>query len=162
MKLAQALNLRKKHKTDFVTLLNLLCATAVVFPGDEPPEKEPGALLDALLGMVKTQADLIHSINGTNQMVRLPNRMLLGHAIVLRDHIKGARDHLDVLLKLQRERKTYEEDPHGGRRSVLQAGKMALDLSKVRRVLDDLSRQWRELDDLIQQTNWTVDVSPVD
>ena len=148
MKLAQALNLRKKIGQDFSTTLSLTQAISVQTAGDKKPEQEPNELVQSLLDQMKGEWELIDKIDAVNSGTQLPNGMSIMQALNKRNVLAKRRSQMESLLHVSN-RSGY------GRETV---GIVVLDLSKVRRIIDDLSRQWRELDDMIQQANWYVEL----
>jgi hypothetical protein len=143
MKVAQALNLKKKLDKDAAALTALIQSIAVQTVGSPKPEKEPGELVDALLKASEEKAELVIKIQASNLKTQLPNGMTVADAIVRRNAIHATREHMVQLLEVR----MYHREQV-----------VTLDLSKVRRICDDLSRRWRELDDLIQQSNWNTDI----
>lgn len=156
MKLAQALNLRKQHKEDMARLITLLKSQSVEVAGDPKPEKSCGELIQAIMGLAEKQTALVQNINHTNTVSTLPfGGASLADALVKRNTIATMRLAMETLLQVEsRERRGYDRAGN----VVAIPTILALDLSKVRRIIDGAAREWRELDDAIQQANWTVDL----
>jgi hypothetical protein len=81
MKMAQALNLRKKIETDQTTAVRAAQAVAFRFPEDPEPAQGPGVILDILIRNGEKWIALIQAINKSNATTMLPNGLTVQAAI---------------------------------------------------------------------------------
>lgn len=148
MKLAQALNIRKKMSSDFHMTATVVQSISVQAAGDPKPEKEPNELIASMLSQIEEEWKLIDKIDAANFSTKLKNGMTLMQALTKRDVLAKRKETMVKLCSL----------PSRGGYGREEKTVVVLDVSKLRNIVNDLSRQWRELDDMIQETNWQVEI----
>ncbi|HLY30596.1 MAG TPA: DIP1984 family protein [Ktedonobacterales bacterium] len=150
MKLAEALTLRADIQKRISGLGDRIEESARVQEGEQPPEnpQELLAQLDELFGQL---ASLIARINRTNLSVRLPNGVSLTDALAQRDTLALRFRTLDSIAD-----EAAEKQSRYSRSEIKMVS--TLNVSALRKQLDEIAQQRRELDTQIQATNWTADL----
>src|SRR5579862_4469312 len=148
MKLAEALTLRADIQKRISGLGDRIEESARVQEGEQPPEnpQELLAQLDELFGQL---ASLIARINRTNLSVRLPNGVSLTDALAQRDTLALRFRTLDSIAD-----EAAEKQSRYSRSEIKMVS--TLNVSALRKQLDEIAQQRRELDTQIQATNWTA------
>lgn len=150
MKLGEALGLRADLQKRIAQMSGRLQASAITQEGDTPPE-DPAAMLLELTRMIGELQGLIAAINLTNAGAALNDGTPVTSALARRDVIglqQGTlRDVIDAVTKTQAR---YS-------RSEIRMTRR-IDVSAIRKQIDDLSRERRELDTAIQECNWTIEL----
>lgn len=150
MKLAEALLLRSEYQKKIENLHSRILVNLKVQENDKPHEN-PDALLKEAFDLNEQLCVLIKQINARNNVVCLPNGMLLAEALADREMLMKKRNMLATIVARANERDyrlTHTEI------------KMCVTLSigELQKQIDSFSRTFRELDTQIQALNWTVDL----
>jgi len=150
MKLAEALALRADIQKRISGLGDRVEESAKVQEGEQPPEnpEELLAQLDELFGQL---GSLIARINRTNLSATLANGTTLTDALARRDVLALRYRTLDAIADAAAEKQSRYS------RSEI---KMVptLNVSALRKQLDEIAQQRRELETTLQAANWTVDL----
>jgi hypothetical protein len=150
MKLGEALAIRSDLQKRIAQLTSRLQASVVVQEGDSPPE-DPHTLLRELDEMSAELETLITAINLTNAASTLAHGEALTAALARRDVIALRQS----VLRAAAEAVTQAQARYS--RSEIRMTRQ-LDVSAVRKQIDDLARERRELDTAIQEHNWAIEL----
>ena len=150
MKLAEALIARADLQNKAGQIKRRISQSAKVQEGDEPVEDAAELLrqYDALMAELEA---LVIRINRTNAASVLDNGVL-ADAIAKRDSLKARINTYRELcdeVSVMRERGYDRTDIKYVR---------CVDVSELRKQMDELSKQYRELDTKMQGMNWTVEL----
>ena len=150
MKLAEALALRADIQKRISGLGDRVEESAKVQEGEQPPEN-PEELLAQLDELFAQLTSLIARINRTNLSATLANGTTLTDALAQRDTLALRYRTLDAIADAAAEKQSRYS------RSEI---KMipTLNVSVLRKQLDEIAQQRRELETQLQATNWTVDL----
>jgi hypothetical protein len=150
MKLAEALVLRADIQSRVEALKGRLGQSALVQEGEKPPE-DPQELLAELDRLLNQLAGLIERINRSNLQSRLPDGRTVTAALAERDVIALRQSVLQSFA-----------DSAGATVNRYSRAEIRLtatvDVSALRKQIDQLAHQRRDLDTAIQATNWTADL----
>ena len=150
MKLAEALALRADIAKRISGLGNRAEESAQVQEGEQPPEN-PEELLAQLDDLFAQLALLIARINRTNLSATLADGTILTDALARRD-----------VLALRFRTLTSIADAAAEKQSRYSRSEIkmvaTLNVSTLRKQLDEIAQQRRELEGQIQAANWTVDL----
>ena len=150
MKLAEALVLRADVQKRIAQMRERLRQSALIQEGEQPPE-DPKELLTELEQLLNQLGELIARINKTNFQTRLADGVTLTDALAKRDVLSLRHSIISVLADTASARiERY------GRSEIRKVA--TVEVSTLRRQLDEIARQRRELDTAIQATNWATDV----
>jgi hypothetical protein len=150
MKLAEALVLRADVQKRIEQLRNRLRQSALIQEGETPPEN-PQELLDEAARLTDQLARLVAHINRANLATTLPNGATLTDALARRDALQTRYS----LIETATETASARIDRYG--RSEIR--KVAtVDVSALRKQLEELAKERRELDTAIQATNWATEI----
>jgi len=150
MRVGEALTKRADLQKRIAQLTSRLQASAVVQEGDTPPE-DPATLLDELRQMSAELEHLITAINLTNATGHIADGQTVTAALATRDVLAIRQG----VLRSAAEAVTQAQARYS--RSEIRMTRQ-LDVSGVRKEIDDLARQRRELDTAIQEHNWTAEL----
>jgi len=150
VKLAEALALRADIQKRISGLGDRVEESAKVQEGEQPPEN-PEELLAQLDELFAQLTSLIARINRTNLSATLANGTTLTDALAQRDTLALRYRTLDAIADAAAEKQSRYS------RSEI---KMipTLNVSVLRKQLDEIAQQRRELETQLQATNWTVDL----
>jgi N-glycosylase/DNA lyase len=156
VKLAQALNLRKKLVGDISNLSQLIMRTAFEQPGDESrdPNKAVAALAKAH-GQLEYLTVAINTANNSSQIDYKGKRVFLSDIRLFRDQAALKQQSLQTILTQHLQYMPRLQDERG--RSI--QPRILLDTKSLSEQVNQAARDWRELDDILQQANWQVDVN---
>ncbi|HLZ62943.1 MAG TPA: DIP1984 family protein [Ktedonosporobacter sp.] len=150
MKLAEALVLRADLQKRLAQMRTRLTQSALVQEGEQPPEN-PVDLLAELEQLLVQLGDLIKAINKTNLQAQLPDGITLTDALAQRDILSLRHSIVNDLAETAGNRiERY------GRSEIRKLA--TVNVSTLRRQLDEIARQRRELDTSIQAANWSTDL----
>jgi hypothetical protein len=150
MKLAEALVLRADVQKRIEQLRNRLRQSALVQEGETPPEDPQGLLVEAER-LTNQLARLVARINRANLATTLPTGSTLTDALARRDALQTRYG----LIETAAETASSRIDRYG--RSEIR--KVAtVDVSALRKQLEELAKERRELDTAIQATNWATEI----
>jgi len=150
MKLAEALVLRADVQKRIAQMRGRLQQSALIQEGERPPE-DPKELLAELDQLLNQLSELIARINKTNLQTRLPEGITLTDALAQRDVLSM---HHGIIGALADTASTRVE--RYGRSEIRKMS--TVDVTALRRQMDEIARQRRELDTAIQATNWSTDL----
>jgi hypothetical protein len=151
MKLAEALAERADAQKRVAQLTQRIQLSARTQEGETPPENA-NELLGEVDEVLDRLEELIRRINRTNSTVELEPGLSLTDALARRD-VVGLRRRA---FASSAEAASVRQDRYSRSEVKFIA---TLDVSRVRRTVDDLSRDYRELDARIQARNWEVDLA---
>jgi chaperonin cofactor prefoldin len=150
MKLAEALALRADIQKRISGLGDRAEGSAQVQEGEQPPEN-PEELLAQLDDLFAQLALLIARINRTNLSATLADGTTLTDALARRD-----------VLALRFRTLTSIADAAAAKQSRYSRSEIkmvaTLNVSTLRKQLDEIAQQRRELEGQLQAANWTVDL----
>lgn len=150
MKLAEALKLRSDLKTRIDEMGERLRMNAKVQEGETPAE-DPVELIEELNSMIGEYEELIWRINHSNAQIKNSDgrtiTQLISHRDALSQKYEIMRTFLDSASNLV------------GRHSLSEI-KVAstVNVSQLRKVVDDIAKEMRLTDNTIQELNWTNDL----
>jgi hypothetical protein len=151
MKLAEALARRADVQRHIEQMRARLRQSALVQEGEEPTE-DPEALLEEAQQLVGELEELVRRINRTNLGATLADgATTLTDALARRDALAVRHGLLGSVTKAASERITRY-----GRNEIRILP--TVEVSSLRRRMDELARERRELDVAIQRANWTVEL----
>jgi hypothetical protein len=150
MKLAEALALRADIQKRIAALGDRIEESARVQEGEQPPE-DPQELLVQLEALFGQFASLIARINRTNLSATLPSGISLTDALAQRDTMALRYRTFDAIADA-----AAEKQSRYSRSEIKMVA--TLNVSTLRKQLDEIAQQRRELESQIQATNWTVEV----
>jgi hypothetical protein len=149
MKLAEALILRADMQKKLSDLIARICVNAKIQEGDTASE-DPNALLEE---MEKLDADLcvlIRKINNTNNTMPFEDGTLCD-AIAKKDSMMRRIKAYQEIYGIATERANRYT-----RSEVRYVNN--INITKLRKIMDDLSAEYRKLDTRIQEANWKTDL----
>jgi len=150
MKLAEALARRADIQTRINEVRQRLVKSARVQEGEQPPE-DPQELLGQLDQLIGELAPLVIRINRTNMTATLPGGQSLMEALAQRDALQLRYRTLDAVADAATE--TISRYSRSEIKTVA-----TVNVSALRKQLDEIARQRRELDTRVQEANWTIDL----
>jgi hypothetical protein len=150
MKLAEALALRADIAKRISGLGNRAEESAQVQEGEQPPEN-PEELLAQLDDLFAQLALLIARINRTNLSAALADGTTLTDALARRDVLALRFRTLDSIANAAAAKQSRYS------RSEIKSV-ATLNVSTLRKQLDEIAQQRRELEGQLQAANWTVDL----
>ncbi|KAM3108468.1 DIP1984 family protein [Phormidesmis sp. 146-33] len=150
MKLAESLNLRADIQKRIEQLKQRLFTSARVQEGEEPPE-DPVQLLTELERLSSELEMLIRRINKANSLTSFQEEGTLSDALAKRDILLMKRTVYSSLAEVASAR----QDRYS--RSEIKYVS-TVNISEMRRTVDELSQQYRLLDSTIQAANWNTDL----
>lgn len=149
MKLAQALQIRTDLQNRSEEIRDRLVQNATYQEGEKPAE-DPVKLKKELDDIISQLQDYIFRIHQTNSEVKTPQGSL--------SELLSKRDALTLKRSIY---KSFVDEaanlsPRYGRNEI----KMfpSVDVTTVRKELDEISKELRELEMTIQEANWTNDL----
>jgi hypothetical protein len=154
MRIGEALSRRADLQKRIAQIGPRVQASAVVQEGDSPPE-DPARLLaelDELTGELET---LITAINLTNAASRLGSGQTVTAALARRDILATRQSVLRSAVGAVADTQARYS------RSEIRMTRQ-IDVTALRKQIDDLARERRELDTEIQEYNWTADLIEAD
>jgi hypothetical protein len=150
LKLGEALARRAELQTRLGEIRDRLRISALVQEGDSPPE-DPAPLLSEFDQVADELERLIAAINVTNSATRLASGITLTDALARRDVLGWRHSALKAVADA-----TAQQQARYSRSEIRLV--RTLDVSDIRRRLDELARARRELDTEIQAANWTAEL----
>ena len=155
MKIAQALNLRKKLKNDIEQGITMIQAQSVRWPGDDEPEESVDELMAKVLSARKSLSKLICDLNASNNFYNADKGLKISQAIVERETLKAFIQSLGAIhVNPPRQRTVYDSNS----KPVSQVCTLMISADGLRRIVNQAAADMRKLDDMIQQANWTNDL----
>ena len=151
MKLAEALAERADAQRRVAQLVKRIQLSARTQEGETPPE-DVNELLDEMDGLLDRVEVLIRRINRTNTATELEPGVSLTDGLARRDVLGTRRASLVAVADAA----SVRQDRYS--RSEIRFV-TALDVTAVRRRIDDLAKEYRELDARIQSRNWEVELA---
>lgn len=150
MKLAEALNLRADVQKRIEQLKQRLFTSAKVQEGEQPPE-DPAQLLNELERLSSELEALVRKINKTNSLTLFQEEVMLSDALAKRDILLMRRNVYSSLAEVASARQDRYSKSEIKYISTI-------NVSEMRRIVDELSQQYRLLDSSIQAANWNIDL----
>ena len=150
MKLAEALALRADMQKRISGLGDRAEESAQVQEGEQPPEN-PEELLAQLDDLFAQLAQLIARINRTNLSATLADGTTLTDAIARRDVLAIRYRTLDSIANA-----AAAKQSRYSRSEIKMVA--TLNVSALRKQLDEIAQQRRELEGQLQAANWIVDL----
>ena len=149
MKLAEALIMRADLKNKISQVKSRIIQNAKVQEGDEPTE-DPAELLVKYDALMSEFEALVVRVNRTNAAAEFEAGRLID-AIAERDCLKTRiSTYRDVCDKAS----VMRERGFGSDYKFIRC----VDVTELRKQIDELSKQYREIDTKIQGINWTIDL----
>jgi hypothetical protein len=150
MKLAEALILRADYQKDIAQLEDRMLLNSVIQEGEKPDE-DPKKLMIEFEEVSKNLEDLIIRINKKNSSTIVQSNKTFADLLAHKDVLKIKLKVLNELAKSA----SGKLDRYS--RSEIKT-LSTVNVSEIRKKIDDMSKEYRQLDMLIQEHNWKVDI----
>lgn len=150
MKLAEALILRADYQKAIAQLEDRMILNAVIQEGEEPDEN-PEKLMIEFEEIANNLEDLIVRINKKNSSTIVQGNKTFADLLAHKDVLKIKLKVLNELAKSA----SGKLDRYS--RSEIRT-LSTVNVSEIRKKIDNLSKEFRQLDMLIQEHNWKVDI----